>query len=159
MVEEISFLTPEGYDKLKAELEYLKTVRRREVAQKIRNAKEDGDISDNAGYEQAKEEQAFLEGRIMTLERVVQTASIIEETGPVDQVRLGSRVTVIEIEGERRNPAETFRIVGSTEADPFNGSISNESPLGKALIGRGIGENVAVSTPGGQARFKVVSIG
>jgi transcription elongation factor GreA len=158
MVEEASFLTAEGYKKLQEELEHLKTVRRQEVAQRIRIAKEEGDISENAGYDQAKEEQAFLEGRIMTLEQLLRTAVIIEENGPADQVRVGSRVTVVEIEDSRRSPPETYRIVGSTEADPSSGRISNESPLGEALIGRSVGEQVAVSAPGGKARFEIMSI-
>ena len=162
MIQETSFLTAEGYERLRAELEHLETVRRREVAAKIQSAKEDGDISENAGYEQAKEEQAFLEGRIMTLQRILRAVTIIEENGPADQVGLGCRVTVVEVEGEgegeRHSLPETYRIVGSVEADPFSGRISNESPLGQALLGRGVGENVAVSAPGGEIRFEIVSI-
>ena len=157
-IRETSFLTAEGLEKVRAELEHLKTVGRREVAGKIRDAKEGGDISENAGYEQAKEDQAFLEGRIGTLEQVLRTATIIEENGPLDQVRLGCHVTVVEIEGERRPPPETYRIIGSTEADPSSGSISNESPLGRALIGRGVGDKVIVNTPGGEILFEIVSI-
>ncbi len=160
MIQETSFLTAEGYERLQAELEHLETVRRREVAAKIQSAKEDGDISENAGYEQAKEEQAFLEGRIMTLQGILRTVTIIEEKGPTDRVGLGCRVTVVEVEGEgeRHSLPETYRIVGSAEADPFSGRISNESPLGQALLGRGVGENVAVSAPGGEIRFEIVSI-
>ncbi len=160
MIQETSFLTAEGYERLRAELEHLETVRRREVAAKIQSAKEDGDISENAGYEQAKEEQAFLEGRIMTLQGILRTVTIIEENGPADWVGLGCRVTVVEIEGEgeRHSLPETYRIVGSAEADPFSGRISNESPLGQVLLGRRVGENVAVSAPGGEIRFEIVSI-
>lgn len=158
MIEE-TFLTAEGYTKLKKELAYLKTVRRREVAERIQIAKEDGDISENAGYESAKEEQAFVEGRIMTLEGIIRTAVIIKENGPVDQVGLGSRVTVVEVEGDWRSPPETYRIVGSTEADPSNERVSNESPLGKALMGRAVGESVTVSAPRGDIHFEIVSIG
>ncbi len=158
MVEETAFLTAEGYEKLQTELEHLKTVRRHEVAENIRDAKEGGDISENAGYEQAKEEQAFVEGRIMTLEGILRAAAIIEETGPTDQVGLGSRVTVVEIAGERRSPPETYHIVGSAEADPSSGRISNESPLGKALIGLSASESVTVSAPAGDIRFEIVSI-
>jgi transcription elongation factor GreA len=158
MAEETAFLTAEGHKKLQTELEHLKTVRRREVAENIRDAKEGGDISENAGYEQAKEEQAFVEGRIMTLEGILRAAAIIEETGPTDQVRLGSRVTVVEIAGERRGPPETYHIVGSAEADPSSGRISNESPLGKALIGLSASESVTVSAPAGDIRFEIVSI-
>jgi len=157
-IKETSYLTAEGYQRILVQLEYLKTVRRLEVAEKIRSAKEDGDITENAGYDQAKEEQAFLEGRIRTLEQVLRTATIIEENGSADQVRLGCRVTVVEIEGEGRPSPETYRIVGSTEADPSKGSISNESPLGRALIGRGIGDRVIVNTPGGKIHFEIVNI-
>ncbi len=158
MVEETSFLTAEGYKKLLAELEYLRTVRRHEVAERIRSAKEDGDVSENVGYESAKEEQAFVEGRILTVEGILRTATIIEEDGPSDQVRLGCHVTVVEVEGERRSPPETYRIVGSTEADPSDGRVSNESPLGRALIGRSVGESVAVRAPRGEIHFEIVSI-
>lgn len=158
MVEETFFLTAEGYAKLQTELEYLKTIRRHEVAENIRSAKEDGDISENAGYESAKEEQAFVEGRILTVEGILRTAIIIEEDGPSDQVRLGCHVTVVEVEGEWRSPPETYRIVGSTEADPSDGRVSNESPLGRALMGRGVGECVTVSAPRGEIHFEIVSI-
>ena len=162
MIQETSFLTAEGHERLQAELEHLETVRRREVAAKIQSAKEDGDISENAGYEQAKEEQAFLEGRIMTLQGILRMVTIIKENGPADRVGLGCRVTVVEVEvegeGERHSLPETYRIVGSAEADPFSGRISNESPLGQALLGRRVGENVAVSAPGGEIRFEIVSI-
>jgi transcription elongation factor GreA len=153
-----SFLTAEGYKKLQAELKHLKTVRRREVAEKIRSAKEDGDISENAGYEQAKEEQAFVEGRIMTLEHILSTASIIQENGPADRVVLGSHVTVVEIDGDRRSAPETYRLVGSTEADPSSGRVSHASPLGQALMGKEVGDSVVVSAPGGEICFKVVGI-
>lgn len=155
---EQTFVTAEGYAKLQEELEYLKTVRRQEVAEKIRSAKEDGDISENAGYDQAKEEQAFVEGRILTVEGILRTATIIAENGPADQVGLGSHVTVVELAGEWRSPPETYRIVGSAEANPSRGRVSNESPLGKALIGRSVGENVTVSAPGGKIHFEIVGI-
>jgi transcription elongation factor GreA len=158
MVGEMTFVTAEGYEKRQAELEHLKTVRRREVAEKIQSAKEDGDISDNAGYEAAKEEQAFVEGRILMLEEILRTATIIGETGPTDQVGLGSRVTVVEVVDERRAPPETYHLVGSAETDPSNGRISNESPLGKTLIGLRVGEIVTVSAPGGDVHFEIVSI-
>jgi transcription elongation factor GreA len=151
-------VTAEGYTRFQAELEHLKTVRRREVAEQIRNAKEDGDISDNAGYDSAKEEQAFIEGRIRTLERILQTATIIQDNGPADRVGLGSRVTVVEVEGDRRRPPETYHIVGSTEADPSKGRISNRSPLGKALMELCAGESVKINSPGGDICFEIVSI-
>ncbi len=158
MSDKTSFLTAEGYEKLRAELEYLKTVRRREVAEKIQSAKEEGDLAENAGYDQAKEEQAFVEGRIMTLERILRKTAIIEEKGPTDRVGLGSRVTVVEVDGEWRSSPETYHVVGSAEADPTNGRISNESPLGKGLMGLGIGQSVMVSAPGGVIRFEIVDI-
>ncbi|MFZ5916648.1 MAG: transcription elongation factor GreA [Chloroflexota bacterium] len=158
MAESTSFLTLEGYERLRDELEHLTTVRRQEVAEKIRSAKEDGDVSENAGYDQAKEEQAFLEGRIMTLERLLQGAIIIEEEGPADQVRLGSRVTVIEMEAEGGSAPETYHVVGSAEADPIRGRISNESPLGKALMGHRVGQMVSVRAPGGEIHFEIVRI-
>ena len=157
MTEE-TFLTAEGFAKLQEELEYLTTVRRLEIAEQIRNAKEDGDISENAGYEQAKEDQAFVEGRILTLEGILRSAAIIEENAPADRVGLGSHVTVVEVEGDKRSPPETYRIVGSAEANPSNGSVSYESPLGRALMGGVIGDSVAVSAPRGEIHFEIVNI-
>lgn len=148
------FLTPEGKQKLEEELEYLCSVRRPEVAQRIRAAKEEGDIMENVGYDEAKNEQAFVEGRILTIESLLKNAVLIEEEGPSDRVRLGSRVTV----AERGEEPETFRIVGSAEADPGNGLISNESPLGEALLGHEVGEEVAVNTPGGLLYFTIAEI-
>jgi len=158
MVDSTSFLTAEGFEKLKAELEYLKTAKRQEVAEKIRNAKEDGDISENAGYDQAKEDQAFVEGRIITLTGILRTAVIIENNGPSDRVGLGSRVTVVEVDGDWRSSPETYHVVGSTEADPSSGRISNESPLGQVLLGREVGEQVAVDAPSGQIYFEIINI-
>ncbi len=150
------YLTPEGLQKLKEELEYLRTVRRPQVAKRIHDAKADGDISENAGYDEAKNEQAFVEGRIMTLEAMLKKAVIIQETGKTDEVQLGSTVTVKELgEGE----LETYQIVGSAEVDPLNGKISNVSPLGKALLGRRVGDRITVETPGGTLQFEVVEIG
>ncbi len=149
-----TLLTREGFAKLQEELDFLRTVRRREVAEHIRVAKEGGDITDNAGYEAAKSEQAFLEGRIMTLEAMLQNAVFIEEDGPTDIVKLGCRVTVVEESGE----PETFRVVGSAEADPTHGRISNESPLGRALLGHRVGEEVNIQTPDGSSRFRIVRI-
>jgi transcription elongation factor GreA len=154
MTNQETFLTPEGYEKLEGELNHLKTVRRPEVAQAIHEAKMDGDVSENAGYEEAKRQQAFLEGRIMTVEAMLKNAVIIESSGPSDTVILGSQVTVVE---EGLDP-ETYTIVGSVEADPGDGRISNESPLGKALIGRRAGDKVAFDTPGGQIEMELLRI-
>lgn len=149
-----TFLTPEGYTKLEEELLYLKNVRRPEVAAAIHEAKMDGDVSENAGYEEAKRQQAFLEGRIITVETMLKSAVLIETEGPSDTVILGSRVTVVE---DGFDP-ETYTIVGSAEANPGDGRISNESPLGKALIGRKVDDMVTFETPGGQVEMKLISI-
>ena len=154
MTNQETFLTPEGYQKLEEELALLKNVRRPEVAAAIHEAKMDGDVSENAGYEEAKRQQAFLEGRIITVETMLKNAVIIEANGQSDTVILGSRVTVVE---DGFDP-ETYTIVGSAEANPGDGRISNESPLGKALIGRKEGEMVAFETPGGQVEMKLLSI-
>lgn len=154
MINQETFLTPEGYIKLEEELDHLKTVRRPEVAQAIHEAKMDGDVSENAGYEEAKRQQAFLEGRIMTVEAMLKNAVIIESNGPSDTVILGSQVTVVE---EGLDP-ETYTIVGSAEANPGDGRISNESPLGKALLGHKAGDKVAFETPGGQVEMELLRI-
>jgi len=154
MAEAEIFLTLEGRRKLEEELEYLRTVRRAEVAERIRSAKEGGDIMENAAYDYAKEEQAFVEGRIQALETMLRKASIIEG-GSTDKVGLGACVTVMEQGGET---LETYQIVGSVEADPMSGRISNESPMGKALLGHRVGDEVVVSTPGGILHFQIVSI-
>lgn len=151
---ETTLLTKEGYARLKEELEFLCTVRRQEVAEHIRRAKEDGDITENAGYEVAKSEQAFLEGRIMTLEAMLKNAVFIDEDGHTDVVRPGCCVTVMEEGGE----PETFQIVGSAEADPTSGRISNKSPLGRAMLGHKAGEEIRVQTPDGLSSFRIVSI-
>ena len=153
MAEEGIFLTLEGQRKLEEELEYLRTVRRAEVAERIQSAKEEGDIMENAAYDYAKEEQAFVEGRIQALETTLRQAIIIEG-GSTDVVGLGTRVTVMERGGDT---LEIYQIVGSVEADPPNGRISNESPIGKALLGHRAGDEVAVSTPGGILHFQIVS--
>ena len=154
MAEEGIFLTLEGRGKLEEELEYLLTVRRAEVAERIQSAKEEGDIMENAAYDYAKEEQAFVEGRIQALETTLRKAIIIEG-GSTDEVGLGAYVTVMERGG---GTPETYQIVGSVEADPTKGRISNESPIGNALLGHQIGDEVAVSTPGGILHFQIVSI-
>jgi transcription elongation factor GreA len=154
MTNQQTFLTPEGHQKLEDELHYLKNTRRVEVAKAIHDAKMDGDVSENAGYEEAKRQQAFLEGRIMTIEAMLKSAVLIESNGPSDTVILGSQVTVVEDGFE----PETYTIVGSAEADPGNGRISNESPLGKALIGHKAGDRVTFKTPGGPAEMEILRI-
>ena len=158
MGERPTFLTPSGMKKLEEELEYLRTVRRQEVAQRLHDAMEGGDIQENAEYEDARNERAFVEGRILTLETILNQATLIEEgTGPTDQVGLGSRVTVIEVNGGEGEP-EQYHVVGSAEADPVAGRISNESPLGRVLMGAKVGEVVKVNAPDGLLRFKIVTI-
>ncbi|MFN2226224.1 MAG: transcription elongation factor GreA [Anaerolineae bacterium] len=154
MTQQETFLTPEGYQKLEEELDYLKSVRRPQVAHAIHEAKMDGDVSENAGYEEAKRQQAFLEGRIMTVEAMLKNAVLIQPNGPSDSVVLGSRVTVAE---DGFDP-ETYIIVGSAEAAPSDGRISNESPLGKALMGHKVGDQVAFTTPGGTVEVEIQSI-
>jgi len=148
------FLTAEGLVKLQAELEYLVTVRRREVAEMIYHAKGAGDITDNAEYEDTKNEQAFLEGRILTVEAMIRNAQIIDEGRVSDTVRLGSTVTVVDEDGFQ----ETYTIVGSAEADPNKGRISNESPVGRALLGRRVGEEARVRVPAGELRLRIKAL-
>jgi transcription elongation factor GreA len=151
---ETSFLTREGYERLKEELTYLRMVKRPEIAEHIRIAKEDGDLSENAGYDAAKNEQSFVEGRILTLEAILKGAQIIQNSGNSDVVRLGCQVDVQE---DGYDP-ETYQLVGSPEADPSNGRISNESPLGRALMGKRVGGTVEVNTPSGVAIFTILGI-
>lgn len=151
-----TYLTPAGLQKVKDELEYLKTKRRREVANMIAEAKAEGDISENAGYDEAKTQQGFVEGRIRELENVVKNAKVIqEENGNKGAVALGRTVVVQE---EGTDFEETYALVGSLEADPANGRISNESPMGKALLGKKKGDKVTVDTPGGEITFEVVRV-
>jgi transcription elongation factor GreA len=154
MTNQETFLTPEGYKKLEEELDHLKNVRRPEVAAAIHEAKMDGDVSENAGYEEAKRQQGFLEGRIITVETMLKNAVLIETDGSSDTVILGSRVTVVE---DGFDP-ETYTIVGSAEANPGDGRISNESPLGNALIGSRVGDLVSFEAPGGTVEMKLISI-
>jgi transcription elongation factor GreA len=154
MAQQETFLTREGHEKLEQELYHLKTVRRPQVAQAIHDAKMDGDVSENAGYEEAKRQQAFLEGRIMTIEAMLKNAVIIESNGQSDAVEIGSQVTV----QEDGFDAETYVIVGSAEADPGSGRISNESPLGKALLGHQVGDKVSFKTPGGTVQVEILTI-
>ena len=149
-----TFLTREGQQRLKQELDHLRTVRRQEVARRLHKALEEGDILENAELEDARNEQAFVEGRILTLESTLRDVVIIEEEGPRETVGLGSRVTVVEGDGA----PETYHIVGSAEADPAKGLISNESPLGQALLGRKVGEQAVVKAPGGVLTFEIVGI-
>ncbi|MCR4408357.1 MAG: transcription elongation factor GreA [Anaerolineae bacterium] len=155
MSEHTVYLTPDGLKKLEQELEYLRTVRRQEVAKRLRAALEEEDILENAEYDDAKNEQAFVEGRILTLETMLTNAVIIEEREAAEDVRVGSRVTIIE---DGSDTSETYRLVGSAEADPTQGQISNESPLGRALLGHRVGDDVFVDAPDGVLHFRIVAI-
>jgi transcription elongation factor GreA len=155
MTEKTTYLTAEGKRKLQEELDHLRTVRRPAVARQIHEAKEGGDITENAGYEEAKNEQAFVEGRIMTLEALLNQVQIITEGNQGEVVALGSKVKVVEQGGK----PEVFNIVGKAEANPGQGRISNESPLGRALMGRRKGDKVTVQTPDGPTEFHVLKVG
>ena len=154
MQEKVVYLTPEGKERFAAELRELQTVRRHEVEERIRRAKEFSDTVDNAEYDEAKTEQAFVEGRIQDLERMLSSARMIDEPTQADYVRMGSHVTVIDGDGEE----QTFYVVGSQEADPRKGQISNESPIGRALIGKRAGDEVTVVAPAGAFTLKILAI-
>lgn len=151
----VVYLTREGYERLKERLEYLIKVKRPEIARQIHEAKEMGDISENAGYDEAKNAQGFLEGEIMELEWKLQHAVIIDEDSKDGRISLGSQVTVRD---EETGEEETYTIVGSAEADPFSGRISNESPVGRALLGHQLGDTVEIQTPGGTLRMHIVAV-
>lgn len=146
-------MTAQALDKLKKELDYLKNVRRKEVSEKISVAKERGDLSENAEYTEAREDQSFLEGKIAELEEKVKSAVIAENKND-DKVNLGCAVTV----ASEDNKEQSFTIVSFNEADPASGKISNESPLGSAFLGRSRGDEVDVELPSGVKRFKIVNI-
>lgn len=150
------FLTREGLMKLEEELDFLKSSKRKEVAERIKIAVSYGDLSENAEYDAAKDEQAFVESRIVQLEKMMRNVRIIEPGGDdKSMVAIGSTVKLKELpDGD----FETYTIVGSTESDPFDGKISNESPIGSAVIGRTVGDKITVNTPSGQIEFEVVEI-
>lgn len=149
-------MTAAGKQKLEDELDFLKTIKRKEVVERIKIARDFGDLSENAEYDSAKEDQAFVEGRISTLESMIRNAVIINENElNKDIVRLGTTVTFVEVPN---GDEESYTIVGSAEADPLEGRISNDSPIAKSMIGRTIGEIVKVMTPGGEMEIKIVSI-
>lgn len=152
MVDKIHYLSQHGLEKLQQELQELKTVTRREIANKIENAKNLGDLSENAEYHDAKEQLAFVEGRIQEIEQILKNYSVIEE-GASTVIRVGSSVEV-----ELNGKTKTFKIVGSNEADPAQGLISNESPLGSAFLGHGKGDNVEVTTPAGTQTYTIINV-
>ncbi|HSB65432.1 MAG TPA: transcription elongation factor GreA [Anaerolineales bacterium] len=154
MAEEM-YLTSEGADKLRAELDNLKGPKRDEMARRLRSAIQMGDLSENADYHKAKEDQAFMEGRIQELEYLLKNAIIVEvDEAPKDTVQVGVCVTVQEGDG----PDEQYFVVGAKEADPRTGKISNESPIGKALMGGRVGDVVTATTPGGEIKLKILKI-
>ena len=148
-----TYLTPEGEAKLKAELAELTGPRREELSKRLRSAIQMGDLSENADYHKAKEDQGFLEGRIQEIEAVLRTAVIVEKTQS-DVVTVGSRVTVRE---ENFDP-ETYHLVGAKEADPRKSKISNESPIGSALMNHKVGDVVEANTPDGKIKFTILKI-
>ncbi len=152
-MEEI-YLTPEGAQKLKQELEYLTSVKRVELAARLRDAIKQGDLSENADYIAAKEEQAFLEGKIMEIQQTLKRATIVREVNADGSVSIGHRVTVTE---DGADP-EIFILVGAKEANPREGKISHESPIGRALMGKHVGDLAEADTPGGRIVFRVLKI-
>lgn len=156
MAEKEVLLTPQGLAKLEEELEQLKSVKRREVAERIKLAISYGDISENSEYEDAKNDQAFVEGRIMTLEKMLRNARIInEDEVDTDTVSIGSTVKLKDIEFDED---VEYTIVGSAEANPAQNKISNESPVGRSLLGKNVGSLVEVNVPAGTIQFKVLDI-
>lgn len=149
-----TFLTAEGATKLKAELEELKGPRREELSRRLRSAIQMGDLSENADYHKAKEDQGFLEGRIQEIEAILHNAVIIEKSANTDVVSIGDHVTI----QEGNFPPETYQVVGAKEADPRNGRISNESPIGSAIMDHKVGDIVEANTPGGKMKFKILKI-
>jgi len=152
---EPSYLTPEGHARLKAELDELRGPKREELAARLRSAIQMGDLSENADYHKAKEDQSFLEGRIQELEYILGNVVIIEEkSGAKNTVVIGSHVTI----QEEDFPPETYHLVGAQEADPRNGRISHESPIGSALLDHKVGDVVEAKTPGGSIKLKILKI-
>lgn len=151
-----NILTYEGLQKLEAELQDLKVVRRKEVAQKIKEAREQGDLSENAEYDAAKDEQRDIEARIEDIEKILKNAEVVvEEEVELDKISIGCKVRILDVE---ENEELEYKIVGSTEANSLKGKISNESPVGKALLGAKVGEVVKVETHVGELEYKVLEI-
>ncbi|OHA08742.1 MAG: transcription elongation factor GreA [Candidatus Sungbacteria bacterium RIFCSPLOWO2_01_FULL_59_16] len=147
------YISPEGLERLKRELEEFKTARRREIAERLEAAKALGDLSENAEYQEAKEAQSLNEARIQELEEMLRDVVLIKKPSNARTVQIGA---TIEVESGRGR--ETFTIVGSEEADPLAGRISNESPMGRAFLGRSVGDTVDIKTPGGNDAYKVRKI-
>lgn len=154
--EDVVVLTPGGYARIERELERLRTIERREVAERIRESKQFGEFSENAEYEDAKIAQAFVEGRIGELRRVLQHAQVLDDAEiPVDTIGIGSIVTVLDMDADEE---WTFTLVGSVESDPDNDRISDESPVGLALYGKKVGDEVQIAIPDGSIRYRVLRI-
>lgn len=158
------YLTPEGLEKLKKELEYLKTVKCREIAERLKHTASFGDLTENASYQEAKEAQGFLEGRILELEKLIKEAKIIKKIDRAGWVQIGSTV-ILSSEGKKPHTRtssvrgrEKFKIVGATETDSLEGKISIDSPLGKALLNKPKGAIVEVETPQGKIKYKIIKI-
>ena len=156
MTEKVFPMTLEGKQKLEEELEELKTVKRPEIVERIKIARSYGDLSENSEYESAKDEQAFVEGRITTLENMIRFAQIIDNDGVADdEISIGKTVVFEELpDGDE----EEYTIVGSAEADPFEGKISNDSPIAQALIGARLGDTVTIETPAGEMKVKITNV-
>ena len=151
-----NILTPDGLKALEDELQELKVVRRKEIAQKIKEAREQGDLSENAEYDAAKDEQRDIEARIVDLEKLLKNAEVVvEDEIDLDKISIGCQVKVLDVEEDEEME---FKIVGSTEANSLKGKISNESPVGKALIGHKVGDTVEVETPAGVFAYKILEI-
>jgi transcription elongation factor GreA len=149
-----SFLTREGYEKLQEELDFLRSTKRQEIANRLHEAMEGGELIENAEYEAAKNEQAFVEGRIKELEILLATARVISETEKAEAIQIGSKVTI----QENGSEPEMYTIVGAAEANPRAGRVSNESPLGRALLNRKVGDQVSVDAPAGAFVVSVIKV-
>ena len=149
-----NYLTPESEAKLKAELEDLKGSKREELSQRLRSAIQMGDLSENADYHKAKEDQGFLEGRIQEFEAILRNSIIIEKTQSQGLVSIGATITIQEADFD----PETYHLVGVTEADPRNGKISHESPIGRAIMDKKVGDIAEAETPGGKIKIKIIKI-
>lgn len=156
MAQKEMILTPEGLARLEEELAVLRTVKRQEIAERIKSAISFGDLSENAEYDEAKKEQAFIEGRIATIERMLKNARLIDEQDyDPERVGMGSKVTLLDMEF---NEEITYTIVSSAEASPRENKISDESPVGRSLLGRKVGDTVDVAVPAGVIRYKIVRL-
>jgi len=153
MTQQVHYYSEEGLDNLKEELKVLKTQRVKETSEKIESAKALGDLKENAEYHSAKEEMGFIQGRIREIEEILKNVKIIDDSFGGDVVRVGSTVEV-----ESKNGPRTYKIVGSAEADPISGLISNESPMGQSFLDRKVGDEVEVKTPGGVAYYTILKI-